>query len=125
MKQMKKSLLKTVKLKSAKGYTLIEMILALFILIMFQTLSTGLMKADRLNSFILHKQTLDTLVHTQFLALKEHRNRTVEIDKRIESFSEIYFNGRGAANTAQTLKIYGLSKTYKITIQLGAGRFSE
>ena len=122
---MKKSLLKTVKLKSAKGYTLIEMILVLFILIMLQTLTSGLMKADRLNSYILHKQTLDTLVHTQFLALKAHRNRTVLIDKQIESFSEIYFNGRGAVNTAQTLKIYGLSKTFKITIQLGAGRISE
>lgn len=102
-----------------------EMILVLFILIMLQTLSTGLMKVDRLNAFILHKQTIDTLIHSQYLALKTHRNTTVLIDKRIESFSEIYFNGRGAANTAQTLKIFGFNKTYKITIQLGAGRFSE
>lgn len=125
MKQTKKSSLKTVKLKSTKGYTLVEMILVLFILIMLQTLSTGLMKVDRLNAFILHKQTIDTLIHSQYLALKTHRNTTVLIDKRIESFSEIYFNGRGAANTAQTLKIFGFNKTYKITIQLGAGRFSE
>jgi len=103
----------------------VEMILVLFILIMIQTLSTGLMKVDRLNAFILHKQTIDMLIHSQYLALKTHRNTTVLIDKRIESFSEIYFNGRGAVNTAQTLKIFGFSKTYKITIQLGAGRFSE
>ncbi len=122
---MKKSLSKTVKLKSAKGYTLIEMVIVLFILIMLQTLFAGLIKMERFNAFIFHKQTLNLLVHTQYIALKTHRNKTVIIDQRIESFSEIYFNGRGAVNTAQTLKIFSVEKTYKITLQLGAGRINE
>jgi prepilin-type N-terminal cleavage/methylation domain-containing protein len=101
---------------SAKGFTLLELLIVLSILTLF-TFSSAI----PLNLFI-YRITQDRIIHTQTKALFRRAGDTMNLDEKIEHYAAVRFNEKGNVATAQTLRFGG---NRKIVILLGPGRIHE
>ena len=113
---MMKSYLTTAKLQSARGFTLLEMLIVLSILTLF-TFSSAIPAA-----VFQFRITQDRIIHTQTKALFNRKGETMTLDANIEHYSAVRFNEKGNALTAQTLNFISHKK---IVILLGPGRIHE
>lgn len=99
-----------------KGFTLIE---TLLVLLLLSVLSSGSGKTIQM---FLYQDTQNLLVHSQTIAIFHRKSKEVNLDPKIERFSEVWFNAKGNVNTAQTLVF---ENGQEIVIGIGPGRIHE
>jgi prepilin-type N-terminal cleavage/methylation domain-containing protein len=111
-----KSYLTAARHPSAKGFTLLELLIVLTILTLF-TFSSVI----PINLF-LYRITQDQIIHTQTKALFRRAGDTIPLDAQIEHYAAVRFNEKGNSVTAQTLRF---NNNRRIVILLGPGRIHE
>jgi prepilin-type N-terminal cleavage/methylation domain-containing protein len=100
----------------ARGFTLLECLLALCLLSIFP------MASPMLSDIFLYRSTEDEIIHTQTTALFLRVKQIAHIDGKIEYFDEVRFNEKGNVSVAQTLRF---KDDRKIVIMLGPGRLHD
>ena len=104
------------KLKSNKGYTLIEMLIVLLVMSLMILITPVLTSYDfAINDFF------NEYTYAQFKAIKDVKSYELK-NIHITNHYPISFNTKGNINISQTILLNGKNKKIKLTLLLGSGR---